>query len=83
MKKILDIVNNVTYKHANFNMKFFILQATQKWQNPIRFKYMLRSTQLLFLCSQIYKVFKIDILHICGINIVYIQKKIHVFSWNS
>jgi hypothetical protein len=30
--------------------------------------YILRFTYLSFLCTQNYKVFEIDILHICGIN---------------
>jgi hypothetical protein len=30
--------------------------------------YTLRSTRLSFLCSQKYKIFKIDILYVCGIS---------------
>jgi hypothetical protein len=38
MKTNLYIVSDLTYKRVKFNMKLFILWATQKWQILLRFE---------------------------------------------
>jgi hypothetical protein len=67
-----------------FNVIFFILWATQKWQNLIKFgEFEYIHTQihtLSFLWNQKYEVFGIDISQVRGINIGYIWKKIKFFE---
>jgi hypothetical protein len=72
MKINWDIVNDVMYKYENFHYEIlFIVEYTKitKSDKLYRFKiYIFRSRSLLFLCSQGYKVFEHDFLHIGGIN---------------
>jgi hypothetical protein len=72
MKINLDIVNNVTYKHVKFQYKIcYIMDFTKmtNYGNIYRFENIHnRSTRLLFLCSQKYKVFWIWIFKRCRIN---------------
>jgi hypothetical protein len=80
VKANLDIVNDVTYKHA----KFFVLWATQQLQNLIKVGDLkiciLRSTCLSVLCSSEYKVFDINILHVCGIHHwLHPEQKMHFY----
>jgi hypothetical protein len=62
MKTNLDIVNMVTYKHANFQYEILYIMGYTKITNYgkiCRFENIYdRSTCLSFLCSPKYKVFK-------------------------
>jgi hypothetical protein len=61
----------------NRKAKFFVLWATQKWQNLINLEfwkiYILGFTLLSFLCSLECKIYKIDILHVSRIKVGYIR----------
>jgi hypothetical protein len=67
----LDIINGVTYTHANFDTKLFVLWAYKilKYDKNYRFENINNQIDtFLFLCSLDYKVFEHDYSHICGIN---------------
>jgi hypothetical protein len=72
MKINLDIVNDVTYKHAKFQYEIrYIMGYTKNtnYGNICRFENIYnRSTRLSFLCSPKYKVFEYEILRVCRIN---------------
>jgi hypothetical protein len=72
MKINLDIVNDVTYKHAKFQYKILYIMGYKKmtnYGNICRFENIHnRSTRLPFLCSLKYKVFDYKFLYFCRIN---------------
>jgi hypothetical protein len=72
MKINLDIVNDVTYKHAKFQYEIRYIMGYTKMANCgniCRFENIHnRSTCLVLLCSQKYKVFEYGFLHVCRIN---------------
>lgn len=61
--------NDISYKHANRNVIFYRLHKMTK--SGILWRYENIDTQIhsfVFLCSSKYKLFPIDILHLCGIH---------------
>jgi hypothetical protein len=71
MKMNSNIVNYVTYKHADFQLKILCIIRYIKMTKSNYFTDLKIYTQIhtSFLCSLEYKyVFEINILHVCVIN---------------
>jgi hypothetical protein len=72
MKVNLDIVNDLTYKHVKFQYEIHYIMGYTKitnYGNICRFENIHnRFTCLSFLCSQKYKVFEYEFLHVYRIN---------------